>query len=723
MQNQLLTFGAVFMAGTVGNALLSGTALPLVLATGTGTTGISTADLECFWARAAQQLRSRDAVQQCAGLAKAISMAIAKTMACLSRENFFQAEREALQRLASRAVVDWVALIKAADNLQEIGSEPQEASLAPLLGGESTDFGQIKALTPKHWHQILDVWLEKEPQWIGDVSVINEIAEVLCAEFPKTFREVLREDFAAARHASETMMLQFWEDVRGMLQVQHDHLLVRLSQQKEVNYPQIEQAYGAVWARLDGLVAGNTQVFQDLANRVQTLSIQQKTAKAGMSTSSTGTRDLETPLAEGEGQVQVQASPKAKEEAGSTESALKEFMALVDEHPLLVGLAAGLEEGDRGFNGVTNQEPSFYLFELVELHRRDPVASMNGLIAVSFGQLEERLQRLLCNVSVYRSPFNTMAAAVMLKETALNWQDVAAQQFIEQDLQQLVKKSLLQATEMPDRPYQVLPLIAHALQRQVNDWSWAHERAIFFYRATAKAGCLQSEAEAQAYLETFHHHCELQQFSLANGTLMLCHNFLAAWGRHPLLVELYERLLQGWQPTHGQEYSEFSAALGNLGAAYAALGQYPKAISLYEQALVLQCEIGDRNGEANSLMGLANVCSVFNQLSRAVTLYEQSIVIRRELGNIPEERMRQCEGEAHAWFRLGKILPKVDRADDALAAYRNARQLYSELGLRTNVIACSQAMRQLSSLPELLHRHLVLPLGRIFQRYGHLKDA
>jgi tetratricopeptide (TPR) repeat protein len=48
-------------------------------------------------------------------------------------------------------------------------------------------------------------------------------------------------------------------------------------------------------------------------------------------------------------------------------------------------------------------------------------------------------------------------------------------------------------------------------------------------------------------------------------------------------------------------------ALGNLGLAYAALGETRKAIDYYEQRLVIAREIGDRRGEGNALanMGLA----------------------------------------------------------------------------------------------------------------------
>ena len=46
------------------------------------------------------------------------------------------------------------------------------------------------------------------------------------------------------------------------------------------------------------------------------------------------------------------------------------------------------------------------------------------------------------------------------------------------------------------------------------------------------------------------------------------------------------------------------AHLGNLGKAYAALGEVRRAIEYYEQALVISREIGDRRGEGNDLGNL-----------------------------------------------------------------------------------------------------------------------
>ena len=65
-------------------------------------------------------------------------------------------------------------------------------------------------------------------------------------------------------------------------------------------------------------------------------------------------------------------------------------------------------------------------------------------------------------------------------------------------------------------------------------------------------------------------------------------------------------------------------ALGNLGLAYADLGEVEKAIGSYEQALVITREIGDRRGEGNALGNLGLAYADLGEVEKAIGYYEQS---------------------------------------------------------------------------------------------------
>jgi tetratricopeptide (TPR) repeat protein len=67
--------------------------------------------------------------------------------------------------------------------------------------------------------------------------------------------------------------------------------------------------------------------------------------------------------------------------------------------------------------------------------------------------------------------------------------------------------------------------------------------------------------------------------------------------------------------------------LGNLGNAYAALGDARKAIEFYEQALVIAREIGDRRNEGAWLGSLGLAYFALGDARKAIEFYEQALAI------------------------------------------------------------------------------------------------
>jgi hypothetical protein len=49
------------------------------------------------------------------------------------------------------------------------------------------------------------------------------------------------------------------------------------------------------------------------------------------------------------------------------------------------------------------------------------------------------------------------------------------------------------------------------------------------------------------------------------------------------------------------------------------------------------------------------------------------------------------------WFNTGNALEKLNCCEEALGAYRNARELYQNLGLDADVQKCDNAIQQLTS--------------------------
>jgi len=109
--------------------------------------------------------------------------------------------------------------------------------------------------------------------------------------------------------------------------------------------------------------------------------------------------------------------------------------------------------------------------------------------------------------------------------------------------------------------------------------------------------------------------------------------------------------------------------LGRLGSAYYRLGDARRAIEYHEQALAIVREIGDRRGEGNHLNNLGLAYADLGEVQRAIGTYEQALAISREMGD------RRTEGNhlgnlGNAYAALGEVRRALEYYEQALAISR-----------------------------------------------------
>ncbi|MBN8580194.1 MAG: tetratricopeptide repeat protein [Anaerolineae bacterium] len=115
-------------------------------------------------------------------------------------------------------------------------------------------------------------------------------------------------------------------------------------------------------------------------------------------------------------------------------------------------------------------------------------------------------------------------------------------------------------------------------------------------------------------------------------------------------------------------------ALGNLGNAFANLGDAKKAIEFYEQALVIDREIGDRRGEGSDLGNLGVAYKNLGDAKKAIEFYEQALVIDREIGD--------RRGEGAALGNLGSAYAALGEVKKAIEFYESQLVIVREIGDR-----------------------------------------
>jgi tetratricopeptide (TPR) repeat protein len=144
-------------------------------------------------------------------------------------------------------------------------------------------------------------------------------------------------------------------------------------------------------------------------------------------------------------------------------------------------------------------------------------------------------------------------------------------------------------------------------------------------------------------------------------------NAYAAMGETRKAIEYYEQRLVIAHEI-GDRRGEGNA-LGNLGLAYANLGETRKAIEYYEQRLVIAHEIGDRHGESNALGNLGNAYANLNETRKAIKFHEQALVIDRETGDRRGEGL-DLDSLGVTYARLGETRKAIEYYKQSLVIAR-----------------------------------------------------
>ena len=122
-------------------------------------------------------------------------------------------------------------------------------------------------------------------------------------------------------------------------------------------------------------------------------------------------------------------------EVSGSDANLRKFVVLCDGHPLLMDVVVGNLKADFELACIDDLPHANYeLFNLIGLHRDDPMASLRAILAWSIARLPEELQALIRQLWIYPMPFNL----VRLKDAYPHLQVTVAQ------CRQLARRSLLQ---------------------------------------------------------------------------------------------------------------------------------------------------------------------------------------------------------------------------------------------------------------------------------------
>jgi tetratricopeptide (TPR) repeat protein len=193
--------------------------------------------------------------------------------------------------------------------------------------------------------------------------------------------------------------------------------------------------------------------------------------------------------------------------------------------------------------------------------------------------------------------------------------------------------------------------------------------------------------DVRPQLAEFELRCDAGDYDTAATVLNdIDFHYLQRWGHYRMLVDLRARL-------HGRSTDRYlnSFHLSSLGSCHLSLGDYRQAIDLYTQALAIDREIGDRQGEGADLTGLGSCHLSLGDYRQAIDLYTQALAIAREIGDRQGEGA-DLTGLGSCHLSLGDYRQAIDLYTQALAIDREIGDRQGEGVDLGNLGSCQRSL-------------------------------
>ena len=348
------------------------------------------------------------------------------------------------------------------------------------------------------------------------------------------------------------------------------------------------------------------------------------------------------------------------------------------------------------FAGVVNDKRIYPVNELLERlrARTDKLTAVDAAFEVSYELLAEDLRQRWKLLAVFSASFDLPAAEAV-------WGDVRSSGFSRSEppkggtsnemdsardtMQALVSASLVEWNESNNR-FRLHDLVRQFCEGKLNEdertaarlrharhYSGVGEVADKFYMQGGEniVRGLELFDRERTHLEAAFDWLEARRDQEAAAILVELVNAVAYAGDlrfHPgQRIRWLEGHLTAARTVKNRQAE--GTALGNLGNAYADLGDARKAIEFYEQQLVIVREIGNRRGEGNALGSLGNAYADLGEVRKSIEFYQQSLKLHREIGD------RRGEGQdlgnlGLAYFSLGDARKAIEFHEQALGIAR-----------------------------------------------------
>jgi len=383
-----------------------------------------------------------------------------------------------------------------------------------------------------------------------------------------------------------------------------------------------------------------------------------------------------------------QGAPQRRDEI---DRALAESLSRrLEGHPLGLRLLAGaFNDGGSSLSAFLQgteerlREAENKYVGLEHRHRK-----LYACIETSVRSLDPSLRSLLSGLWIFHAPFLAETAVAIFDPDAQETEHSSSP--VRDHLYQLWRRSLLMRKTVTARDgtlqlYVLLPTtrpyVEHHLE-QTYDRERLRKRLITVYSRIAELVYRELNRSAvvvtlaQQVREDLEWVCEAfeqeERAATDRSTYLLYWGWvLYRLGNSQRGLQLLERALEAVEGMDSWLTLQIS---NNMAGVYGGIGRPQEALKLFEEALPIRREVGDRAGEAATLNGLAYLYQSLQRYSEAFTAFEQSIILSRQI-TYPAAEIAGLVGLALLLYR------HLNRPTDAIMSLEQALQVFTATGL------------------------------------------
>jgi CHAT domain-containing protein/Tfp pilus assembly protein PilF len=188
---------------------------------------------------------------------------------------------------------------------------------------------------------------------------------------------------------------------------------------------------------------------------------------------------------------------------------------------------------------------------------------------------------------------------------------------------------------------------------------------------------------------------------------------LSGQGKKKEALELFEKALVICREI-GDKSGE-GKLLNNIGAVYNNLGQYQKALDFYQQSLAISQKIGDKAGEGIIFARIGDIYNNLQEVKLALDYYQQALAINQQTNNKVDSVV--------ILNKIGEVYLRIGQYKKALELISKAHEEINSRGIDRDVTTLGEYLQSPTIFPSIVKKNIATNLGEVYSNLGDFEKA